>query len=910
MSLNKITIMKKYLLSFITIISVGALLFSFQETDCRKEYAKAINKDLKAFQEKLPEESSDEKALGQPDMAAMQEYYQVMDPVEKRVPQERLVEANKQAQEILKASSLKSSQELEWENISSTMGGRTRALMWDPNSSTGNRVWAGSVTGGIWYNNDITDYSSEWTPVDDFMASLSISCLSYDPNNTTTFYAGTGEAPTAIITYRESSGRGVGIWKSEDGGNTWNIIESTQDFAYITDIEVRDENGQSVIYAGVASGKYMGADHESQPTDGLYRSINGGDSWEQVLPYISSETPFTPADIEIGGDGRIYVGTMRNIEGEGGAVILYSDLGTFGSWDKNDDYQEIIEDGIGEYELPGRVMLSTSASNNDVIYAIIGAGYENGFGYYHGNFVLKSENKGEDWTELNIPNGDPTWASLSWHAFSIAVDPEDANHFYVGGLDQYHSTDGGNYYSHVSDWAAMYSGGGSDYIHADQHVIKFKPGSPNEVIFGTDGGVFYTNNAGNDLPDFQERNNKYSSLQFYTCDINPTLGVDEYIGGLQDNGTLRYTGNDLNINDMILGGDGAYCFYDKNEPNISIASYYYNRYTIFNNNSQIGWIGNNSTGTFLCPADLDSENNILFANGVGFFGENENKMFRVKNLPNNPTEQIIDAGTNINTWFTAVTNSPYSELGNSTIFMGSNAGHLFKIENAQSIANTTEIGSSDFPTGAISCIAIGGSEDTLLVTFSNYGVSSVWQSYNGGSNWQEVEGNLPDMPIRWAMYHPNSSKQALLATELGVWQTADLSVINPSWTPAINGMANVRVDMIKIRKSDKKIIAATHGRGLFTCTYDLISVGQEELNTEIEFSVYPNPSVGKINFTLPKNDQQVEHLQLFNIKGELIYESTTAPKNNFVDLSNYSAGSYVLKLKTSSNKYSSKISIQ
>lgn len=902
--------MKKYLLSFIAIIAIGVLVFKYQDNDARDEYVNAINKELKAFQKMLPEESSDEKALGQPDMAALQEYYQVMDPVEKRVPQERLVKALKETNTIQEASSFKSSQELEWENIPSDMGGRTRALMWDPNSNSENRVWAGSITGGIWYNEDITDLNSEWHPVDDFMASLSISCLTYDPNNTTTFYAGTGEAQTAIITYRESSGRGVGIWKSEDGGTTWNIIESSQDFAYITDIIVKNEEGQSVIYAGVASGKYMGTDHQSQPTDGLYRSADGGDSWEQVLPYISNEIPYTPADIEIGPDGRIYVGTMRNIEGEGGAVILYSDLGTSGSWFENDDYQELIEDGVGEYSLPGRVMLGTSASDNDKVYAIIGAGYENGFEYYHGNYILKSDNKGEDWEELNIPNNDPTWASLSWHAFSIAVDPEDSDHFYIGGMDQYHSLNEGTSYKHVSDWAMMYYGGGDDYIHADQHVIKFKPGSSDKVIFGTDGGVFYTSNASDQFPVFEERNNQYSSLQFYTCDINPIMGEEQYLGGLQDNGTLKYKGNDLTINDMILGGDGAYCLYDKNEPNISLASYYYNRYTVFNGDNEIAWIGSNETGTFLCPADLDSENNILYANGVGFFGEDANKIFRVKNLPNNPNEQLVDAGTNINTWFTAVTSSPYAEMGSSTIFMGSNAGHLFKVENAQSMANTTDIGSTDFPTGAISCVAIGGSEDTLLVTFSNYGVSSVWQTYNGGSDWQEVEGNLPDMPIRWAIYHPNSSKQALIATEIGVWQTVDLSNDNPTWAPAIEGMANVRVDMLRIRESDKKVIAASHGRGLYTCTYDLLSVGQEEIANELSFTTYPNPSKGQFNIELPKNEGNIKHLQLFNIAGELVYESNTSLTNNFIDLSNYSAGSYVLKIKTSSKQYSSKISIQ
>ena len=83
-----------------------------------------------------------------------------------------------------------------------------------------------------------------------------------------TFYVGTGEAFTATITYRESTNTGVGIYKSTDGGQTWNILPSTQNFKYISDIEVRNENGNSVIYAGVVSGVYQGEEHQSPPPTG------------------------------------------------------------------------------------------------------------------------------------------------------------------------------------------------------------------------------------------------------------------------------------------------------------------------------------------------------------------------------------------------------------------------------------------------------------------------------------------------------------------------------------------------------------------------------------------------------------------------------------------------------------------
>lgn len=890
-----------------------AITFIFyNSTDKRDQYALSIQQELKDFQLQLPDEKSDEKAMGQPDMAALQDFYQTMDPVEKRVPQERLVKARQQIKEIQSQSEFKSTQDLQWENIPSNMGGRTRSLMWDPNTDAGNRVWAGSVTGGIWYNNDITDPDSPWNAVDDFMPSLSISSLTYDPNNTTTFYAGTGEAPTAIITYRESSGRGIGIWKSEDGGQSWFLLESTQDFAYITDIEVRDENGQSVIYAGVGSGKYKGEDLQSQPSDGLYRSADGGATWEQVLPNITNhDFPYMPASIEFGDNGRIYIGTMRNIDGYGGGCILYSDEGTAGTWTLNDYYHNAINGGIGDYYLPGRVMVSTTQADEDIVYAIIGAGYLNGFGYYHGNFILRSNDGGEIWTELTIPGNDPRWATLSWHAFVITADPEDEDHFYIGGLDAYHSLNGGNTFTHVSDWVLMYYGGGDQYIHGDIQAIEFKPGNSNEIIFSTDGGVFYTNNGTNSYPDFEERNHHYSSLQFYTCAIHPDEGEEEYLGGLQDNGTLKYEGDDLDINNMVTGGDGAYCLYNKDNSSISLTSYYYNRYTVFFDGNEVSYIGNNETGTFICPADLDDDDNILYANGVSFFNQNSNRLFRVTDLPFNPDEGLVDLGTGLLTWFTSLTYSPYSDDETSTLFMGSNDGHLFKINNAESIPVSTEIGSEDFPTGAISCVAIGGSEDTLLVTFSNYGVSSVWKTYNGGDSWMEAEGNLPDMPVRWALLHPYSSNVAMIATEIGVWICNDLSADEPMWTPQVNGMANVRVDQLDIRENDLMVLAASHGRGLFTTTFDYNTVGIDEQQEISAFEIYPNPSNGRFYIDFSNSSEDVNHLQIIDLQGKIVFEKNQPSKKIFIDISNYSSGNYVIHTKTSfNNHYAKKITIQ
>ena len=133
----------------------------------------------------------------------------------------------------------------------------------------------------------------------------------------------------------------------------------------------------------------------------------------------------------------------------------------------------------------------------------------------------------------------------------------------------------------------------------------------------------------------------------------------------------------------------------------------------------------------------------------------------------------------------------------------------------------TEIGSDNFPTGNVSSISIGSSENNILVTFSNYGIESVYYSSDGGQNWVAKESNLPDMPIRWSIFHPDSNDQALLATEIGVWYTTNLTDTDCIWYPSSNGLANVRIDMLSIRESDNMVLAASHGRGLFYGVYDL-----------------------------------------------------------------------------------------
>ena len=747
-----------------------------------------------------------------PHMAIFQNFFMSLDPALGYVPSDRLHDAFIATRNIQEHTSL--NRAINWENVPSNMGGRTRAIMFDPTDPLNQKVWAAGVTGGLWYNNDITDPNVQWNAVNDFWDNLSVSRIIHDPLNPEIFYVATGEANTALVTYRESSSRGIGIWKSVDAGESWELLPSTSGFEYVTDIAIKQIGNETEIYACAVSGTYQGQEHESSPSDGLFKSIDNGATWIQVLPNIpSTDVPYSPSDIEITSSGKIFVGTMKNLNGDGGATILSSDSGALGSWEVFDDYKIIISNSTSD-NIPGRIVLSSCLSAPDVIYGVVGSGFINnmGFNLSYGNYIIKSTDAGVTWQQINLPTDTGSdWASLAWHALEIEVDPQDPETIFIGGLELYRSTNGGSSWTNLSDWNLMYYGGGDRYVHADIHQVAFQPNNPNTIAVTSDGGIFFSDDALSVSPVFIERNQGYNTLQFYTCDILSENDSNYMVGGLQDNGTLFFIDGALDINDMISGGDGAFCFFDDNDP-LLITSTYYNAWYIFNLDEDNAEHSNGNSGVFINPADYDSDNNIIYANKVRFNGNQSNRIIKVSNIDDDPTIQTINLGTNSPVYFSALELSPYSSE-TTTLYLGTQAGRLYKVVDLNGDLNTMEIGDDNFPTANISSIDIGSSEDEILVTFSNYGVSSIWLSSDGGINWTEKEQNLPDMPIRWGLLHPENSNYALIATEIGVWETSSLLADNTMWHPSSSGLANVRVDMLSM--SGDMVLAATHGRGLF-----------------------------------------------------------------------------------------------
>ena len=314
-----------------------------------------------------------------------------------------------------------------------------------------------------------------------------------------------------------------------------------------------------------------------------------------------------------------------------------------------------------------------------------------------------------------------------------------------------------------------------------------------------------TTDGGN---NFIAKNSGYNVTQFYSNASHPTAGNNYFLAGSQDNGTQQFiNANGIVSTNEVTGGDGAYCFIDQVNPNYQITSYIYNNYRIsIDGGENFTYLENDNSGRFINPSDYDDNAKVLYS------AIDDNSLKRLNNVTGSYFYNTMD----INLGATA-SHIRVSDFTNNLIFVGTSSGRLFKISNANSSSHSAvEITGNSFPTAWISSIELGSSDNELLVTFSNYGVTSIWHTFDGGATWNDKEGDLPDMPVRWSLFNPSNRSEVILATDVGVWSTSNFSSSYPLWVASNGGLANVRVDMFQIRASDGLVTAATYGRGLFS----------------------------------------------------------------------------------------------
>lgn len=799
--------MKKPLLSTIKVRQalVGGLLMLLFAGSFQLALETGPQTKLDLLHEAREEEEEDEAEDGdrvfadRPDLALEQDIALTRDPATGTVPRERLAAAAAFNQTALASLALQrpsagSLTGATWaERGPSNVAGRIRSLLVDPADATGSTLWAGSAGGGLWKGTNATSTAVQWQNVNASLTNLAVTTVAAVPGTSPeVLYCGTGEGY-----FNADAIQGAGIWKSTDGGATWVRLAGTNNsnFYYVQKIAVQPSTGE--VYAATRSG--------------LWRSQNAGSTWSLVLSGAATRV----ADVEIGTDNTVYA-ALGIFSTDG---IYRSTTGNAGSWTK---LNTLAGSGLPTTGYQ-RIELACAPSDANRLYAVFQA--TTGTALLN---IYRSTDKGTTWVAMGRPGGGTNdyTNGQAWYNLAISVSPSDPNAVFVGGLDLWFTADAGNAtpaniaWDQQTFWSASTTS--PYYVHADHHAIAFIPTTvapANKAYFGSDGGVAYSADASISnatQPTFSQRNNGLNVTQFYALAMHPT-SANYFLGGTQDNGTQRFTTAGLGTTTMATGGDGGFCAIDQTNGNRQFTSYIYNQYRRSTNGgaSFANFNISASIGSFINPWEFDSQAGVLYA-----CHNTDTYLAWTNPLTATSVAAATTLTPSLGTGAGKVTHIAVSPLTANRIYVGTNAGKLLRVDNANTATPTVVTLRTGTAGTSVSCVAIDPTDEKhLLLTYSNYGIVSVYETSNADAatpTWTSVEGALPDMPVRWALLDPANPARALLATEMGVYTTEQLSGSSTAWTPASNGLVNTRVDMLRYRPGDKLVAAATHGRGLFT----------------------------------------------------------------------------------------------
>ncbi|MCB9263254.1 MAG: T9SS type A sorting domain-containing protein [Flavobacteriales bacterium] len=751
-------------------------------------------------------------------------------------------------------------------------------------------------------------YPQGWRKIDDHFANLSIQRIVYDPNNTQTMYFCTGEGWN-----NADAARGAGVWKSTNGGDTWMQLPSTfnDTFWYCHDMKIHP----------ITSDVYVATRER-----GLMRSKDGGNSWAKVLGSGVGASRNEVTDIEITADNELVV-CIGNFSTDG---IYFSESGDEGSWEKRMS---------GMPSSTYRIELATAPSNADVMYAVPTSSVALDTTRIWG--VYKSENKGKNWKAVSLPDGNRDLSKIQgWYDLIIKVSPTNENLVLVGGLNVYRTTDGGE------NWQQMFEGDlrkkntNLQYVHVDQHEIVFKDG--NTVLFGNDGGIYKCDDIQADKPYFYSLNQNYNVTQFYSCDMATQTNKDFVIGGTQDNGSVGSKQSGVSDFRELSWADGSYCNIDDQDADIFYTTTQYRR--IYRTNHGVidtltnGQLVNNQT-LFINPIEMDPNNpEILYQLSARGLWQLQNARTATKN----DWKQICRP-------FGAFSAIGISKSKPNLVFIGRTGGRgVYRIDNALTSA------ASDLPkdcdpkqylpsSGYCHSIFVNPiNENHVVITYTNYDLESVWECKNVLDSipvWVSHEGDLPNIPIRWAVLHPQNPEVCYIATEVGVMMTKKLDGANTRWESINNDLPNVKVNMLRLRAEDNTLVAATHGRGIFvgkiqddynvvwqergptnvggrtrtlmfdpndstgkklwagsvsgglwvTENVDVVTQYYHDFESDFEIKVGPNPvEMGSFSFFINNETQRKISYEVVNSLGQLIWE------DNFT----YAPGSHELGFPT------------
>lgn len=638
-------------------------------------------------------------------------------------------------------------------NAKQTGQGRINAIAVDP--SDPNTYYIGAPAGGLWKS---TNAGLDWEPLTDELPQIGVSGIAIHPTNSDIIYIATGDDDA-------NDSFSVGVWKSIDGGLNWNSTGTIPGNPNsMNEIFINPDNSETLLVA---------------TSSGIQKTTNGGGFWSTVQ------------------SGNIR--DLRMKDGDPTTWYAVTNSVFYKSTDSGDSFSTVNLPNLG-FSSRLTMGIGTNGTGADYVY-VVSAGSGSAF-----NGLFKSTDSGSTFTKLSTSSmfGGSTQA---WYDLALTVSSNNPEIVYVGVLDIYKSTNGGQNFTRLNFWNNPNQ---SSYTHADIHFMRFIDG---KFFAGTDGGIYVSTDEGINFTDLTKN---LAISQFYRISVSQQ-NYEAIVGGLQDNGGFGYTNGEWK---NYHGADGMEGIVDPNNEK---------KYYGFIQNGQQLHITENGgesrslvvgspggvTGKWVTPLAINNESE-LYSGFSQLFRLNGNNWVQVSNHAFGGNLDAIEIDPNNN-------NNIYVARG-ATIFRSTDKGINFESLPTISVGNITSIEVSNTDS------------NTIWIT----GGSGILKSSNildSAPTATNITGNLPPESKLIVKHHERSGNNTIyVGTSLGVYFiNDDVS----DWETFDNGLPNTQIIDLAINEEDAKLIAATYGRGIF-----ISDIPRQLPNNDIRLLSINNPTGG------------------------------------------------------------------